>query len=616
MSPTAIEALRRPIADRVNNDRRVTPGELDIIHQDMDVNRFVLDIVKYGKKKDINVRASVTAADVELTIEGAHQLTMTIRDTHRNLYRSGALDTAIDMVVKEWGWRLVKDEKSGDDISLTFEPRPVAYLRQRRVRRKVVRGKVTRAEFVFSLVRGVKKHRIKFFCPELHKTQPIEKPSDRDEAGRRDRRESGLDGDFSFQIDGRDSSSDVLQNLERVLTVGARKSASDRVQVATVMCVLQESRGKTSATNGVHVGLFQQNPAYWPGTRNPETDANAWYDAVIPKDKANPRQPLYLLIESVQRSGQARNYAPWRDEAEKVVNAFQGGGGSPSKERRRKYQFRVKKGENWWGTVVRLAEEVQWRAFTIKNTLYFMSEEDLFKSKSIGKIREGQDGIDYINYSRDSRRKVKEVTVVCRMKMWPAPIGSVVTVDDGGSADGKYLVVAMRRSYFSSTGEIVLRKPMEERKEPLAEVIQDRGADAEGSFENALQLSKMGAKAIVDEAAALASRVGGAGVYVGSDYRPGSVTSSGTPSDHSSNDRDRAARDIGVRGIDLLVGPPSPRLDRAVAAIGEAFGRDYGDGHQTIIDTFIWKGWRVQIIWRTPLYGGHMGHIHIGVRKA
>jgi hypothetical protein len=70
-----------------------------------------------------------------------------------------------------------------------------------------------------------------------------------------------------------------------------------------------------------------------------------------------------------------------------------------------------------------------------------------------------------------------------------------------------------------------------------------------------------------------------------------------------------------VRGIDALVGPPSGKLDKGVVAIGKAFGKDYGSGKRTIIDTFHWRDYRVQIIWRTPFYGGHMGHIHIGARR-
>ena len=71
----------------------------------------------------------------------------------------------------------------------------------------------------------------------------------------------------------------------------------------------------------------------------------------------------------------------------------------------------------------------------------------------------------------------------------------------------------------------------------------------------------------------------------------------------------------GKRGVDLLKGPPQPELDAAIAAIGKAFGRDYGNGRSTVIDTFDWRGYRIQVIHRTPKYGGHEGHGHVGVRN-
>lgn len=124
-----------------------------------------------------------------------------------------------------------------------------------------------------------------------------------------------------------------------------------------------------------------------------------------------------------------------------------------------------------------------------------------------------------------------------------------------------------------------------------------------------------GARGIVERIVAIAQQAGGSGVGVVSSYRPGSTVGSGAPSDHSGNDASRAARDIAADGIDAFKGPPSPKLDAAAAAIGRAFGRPYGNGTGTIIDTFSYQGYRVQVIWRTPLYGGHMGHIHAGAHR-
>ncbi len=123
-----------------------------------------------------------------------------------------------------------------------------------------------------------------------------------------------------------------------------------------------------------------------------------------------------------------------------------------------------------------------------------------------------------------------------------------------------------------------------------------------------------GAKGMVDQAAAIAAKFG---CYVGSDFRP-----TDTDSDHGSNNATRAARDIGVRGIDLINGPPSPKIDRATEAIMAAFGVSYTPGTTITNPTngkpyldIRYKGYRVQFIWRTTAYGGHRGHLHIGARR-
>jgi hypothetical protein len=193
------------------------------------------------------------------------------------------------------------------------------------------------------------------------------------------------------------------------------------------------------------------------------------------------------------------------------------------------------------------------------------------------------------------------------MERWWAPIGTVVTWKNGGPAlDGNYLVTNIRRPVFNELGEIVISKPLPEKKEP-APTLGSRniggtniGVDQSG-----------GAKGIVDQAYEIAKQAYDQAIVV-SDYRPGSVTTSGNQSDHSQNDAQRAARDISQPGLNALTGPPTAGLDRAADAIGKAFGREYHGGHNTIIDTFQFEGYQVQIIWRTPKYGGHMGHIHVG----
>lgn len=140
--------------------------------------------------------------------------------------------------------------------------------------------------------------------------------------------------------------------------------------------------------------------------------------------------------------------------------------------------------------------------------------------------------------------------------------------------------------------------------------VEDAGGGDQGSSSDQIDISG-GAKTIVDSAVAIAQQFG-SNVYVASDYREGD------PLDHGSNDGTKAARDIAVRGVDALTGPPHPNLDKAIVAIGKALGRNYESGTSGPFqnaDNIQFEGFRVQLIWRTSAWGGHMGHIHIGARK-
>lgn len=116
-----------------------------------------------------------------------------------------------------------------------------------------------------------------------------------------------------------------------------------------------------------------------------------------------------------------------------------------------------------------------------------------------------------------------------------------------------------------------------------------------------------GARAMVERAVKLVELMHPA-LYVVSAFRPGD------PMDHGSNDWDKAARDVAYPGRDALKGPPHRDLDDAAVIIGRAFGRKY-EWAEPSVDTHHWNGWRVQVIWRVPAYGGHLGHVHLGIHR-
>jgi murein DD-endopeptidase MepM/ murein hydrolase activator NlpD len=476
---TAREALSKPLSDPITAGS-FRDDELAVIFEDLDLEKIILDLANFKKGK-MNVRQSVLSADCELSLDGAHQVQIVIHDPERILYHSGILDHAVDLKIRGWWWRLARRQKSSDDITLTFEPRIVAWMRAEKGRKKVRRGRVTRAEFIRALVKAISRGRVKFIAPELHRPQKkvkVEedpKPKSRSEDKRRKERAPGFPKDYRIPGEHPGDHFDAVRtkNAERVLIVGAGMGARRKVELMAMMTVFQESRFSTAATNGSHVGLFQQSQASgWPATRVPETDAKAFFKKAIAADKANPNGSFNDVIQAVQGAGPGeRVWADWRAQAEDMVDHFIGGVGNWSKTVtvNKPYEFRVKKKENYYGAAMRLADEVNWRLWTVRDTFHYQSEESLFQSKSLMTLKEGKDGIDNLDFDDDDRRPVTEVTVTCRMRMWLAPIGTVVTIADDCTADGRYLVHTISRSYFSQFGSITLRKPTEPKPEPANE---------------------------------------------------------------------------------------------------------------------------------------------------
>jgi hypothetical protein len=117
-----------------------------------------------------------------------------------------------------------------------------------------------------------------------------------------------------------------------------------------------------------------------------------------------------------------------------------------------------------------------------------------------------------------------------------------------------------------------------------------------------------GARAMVEQAAVRAIFATGGKAIVVSDYRPGDALN------HGGNNSDRAARDIAMPGVNALTGPWNSDLDTAAKAVAETFGQRY-QPTGGVIEGFDYKGFRCDLLYRTPANGGHLGHVHIGCHR-
>jgi hypothetical protein len=122
--------------------------------------------------------------------------------------------------------------------------------------------------------------------------------------------------------------------------------------------------------------------------------------------------------------------------------------------------------ENYLAATYRLADEVQWSAFWVRDALHFISEEDLFKSKPQANFRRASQGIESVSFGWDTQQRLNQMTLSVRMENWVCPLGTVIHFEEGGQAEGRWLVTNIRRSMFDELGEITLSKPMREKLEP------------------------------------------------------------------------------------------------------------------------------------------------------
>lgn len=225
---------------------------------DLDVKSFVLDTRQTRVRRlDTNVANSLIDGEIERTTDGASTLTVTVHDPRRSLLQSGAFEYAIDTRLDSLHFRLVKVQKGGDNLTLTFEDREVALLRQRSGARKAARSKMTRAEFALSLVREVRPA-IKFVCPQLHQRQLV--------AGKGDARTIKRQLPFQFQrgsTDGRHEDSwTCLQRLAeeinwRCFASGGAVyfvSDDDLLAAPVSMTISETSQGVTSLDFDVDAG--------------------------------------------------------------------------------------------------------------------------------------------------------------------------------------------------------------------------------------------------------------------------------------------------------------------------------------------------------------------------
>lgn len=495
---TAVEKLRASV---------LRPTQLEMLGDDVDLRDLYLAL----NHKDIDIEGAVLDVVVDRTIQGASTVTVTVEDRDRVLLQSGRLSARNDIEIDGLFFRLASVQKSAEILTLAFEDREVALLRRynKPIKQSLStsRQKLTRAEFVLRMIREVKETKIKYVIPHLTKVQPIGKlnqvPAD---AAKIYNRSYGIPKINDLAVKGHAMSESQRKVANAVLDTGISNlvplndATIRKILVMSMMAAIQESSISNLGLNpngSGSRGVFQQIKKYgWPASGDVATDAAEFFKRLRAVVSNAPNIQYYAAIQDVQRSGFPTAYAQWRTEAERIVTQYGLASGSTAlvnsqftdslSAAQGDYEFyrgvpptKVKTQwgkESSWDCIQRLANEVQWRAFFVSGTFYYISDDELLKSQPVATLDESSKGVRSIDGDYAEGTKSATVNLTCDAGRWVAPPGSVITLQNMGPWNGRWLVNDISRSLFSPTVNITLKKKQPRLPEPATSNIAKSGA--------------------------------------------------------------------------------------------------------------------------------------------
>jgi hypothetical protein len=487
------------------------------------ISSDVSDIKLLGEDFKAAVGGLVVAEGVTLerTIEAASVITIPLEDRDGRLLRSKLLEAPFEVTLDGMRFRFVALEKSGDVLTLTFEPRNVARLRKSKGAMKVFRGKWTRQEFVAKMVRDVGGDDIPLYTPDLHKRRPIE-----DDAGAGEdsvendvTRGHGINDDpevsskgssgggANLTVKGVAANSEQLKNGDTVLRVGESLGAPRLALEAAIVSGIQENnmtnadagpgcRGSFCIIDSTAAGLNYNPLDLAAAAKGFYTDGwTGTPGGAIALAKKGGMSPAEISSAVEGNEAGASDRYRWEPEAKKWVEFFVGGGvlsdegggtTSTSVDVEVPYSFERKSDESTWACMQRLAEEVNFRCFESAEVVYFVAEPRLLESKVRMRIDPDTPGlISGPDFTYDPGRKVNDVKFTGLTQAWAAPPGTVVQIDGLGPANGRYLVSTISSNLSTrDVVDVTVRRAAPPLPEPAPETrsktVTTGGGDVAG----------------------------------------------------------------------------------------------------------------------------------------
>lgn len=133
--------------------------------------------------------------------------------------------------------------------------------------------------------------------------------------------------------------------------------------------------------------------------------------------------------------------------------------------------------EDSWTALRRLADDVDWRCFSLGRIVVFAPDDWLFAGHTVRpggaeplNIREHAGGVGDIDFDADAGKPAQSASLQATVgRRWRLAPGTPVQLSDLGRGDGRWLVESVNQPLFSSRARVQLTRHQPAQSEPIAE---------------------------------------------------------------------------------------------------------------------------------------------------
>jgi len=528
---------------------------------------------KKGTLSEEELAERIAEIELETQISGASFIKVQVIDPEWKLQTSGFVDVdsngLLNDVVVEfpegsgWLWALCAVEGSTDvssaNFTMTFEDKIIADLRQYWKPKQVPPGTQTRAQFVRSLINEVGRYgepKIKFVCPSLNVKQPIEQKEDKgtvqaktasqtQQEEEKQNKTRGVGAGSTVAVKGVTATPEQLGTINVLLSVASEQKANQVATEAIIFAAIAESGIDPSADNGTYWGVLSAKHDAIP-QQDTKQMAEAFMKGgkgftsalTLSQGNSNPIEVAEKAEGVPAAQYEAEDgYSNFLAEAKAIVQAGGGAklGGTAGTTEGESDIAQLTRGtednpdEDSFECINRLAQQVNWFAFTNGQNFFYEDGPDLARQKPTlyvdipknhtinghtGKSEYGSlivpatytfDNTSF-EYRKTHKLKTKilrrskavkpstpsevRLSIICDIDAYRA--GDVFVIQNSGPPNGRWIVSDVTRNCLKDTfSQIILEPPVEPLPEPQATASGTVSAgEASGSASAVVEAAK------------------------------------------------------------------------------------------------------------------------------